>query len=265
MAAFLAPFSPFRPAVDIPALAPRRPITNAASLPLPVRKPRSGYFEPGDLRKGHLNPESAGFDRVNAYILGVFSDALYGDLNSYRLLKIAQAVDPGFSRVFPIESSNSQVAVFEHPSCLSVVWRGTKGGDEEGSDWEDNTHTHLTEEVFDVEGYPVRFHHGFWLHVEDAWNSADDGESEGIKAILQRLLGERKRKVFFAGHSLGGSAAVVSAIRFLLDDVGSLDDIAQIVTFGQPRVLAGKGAKELQTEKLGSRYFRYVNETGEFR
>lgn len=87
-------------------------------------------------------------------------------------------------------------------------------------------------------------HHtqGFDDAVGTVWLSTPgDKLSTGMYQAIKSLYSEKgkKRKLYFAGHSLGGALATNAAARLAyLDDM----DIAGIYTIGSPRC-AGVGAR----------------------
>lgn len=220
--------------------------------------PKQGHFRDGEICATRLDAAASGPCRANAYALGVLSDAAYGPLDANRLLDAAQQLDDRFREAVPVTCDNSQAVVFEHTACIVVVWRGSEGDEAVGSDWRDNLDYRRTEPAT-VLGRTVQFHKGFWDHVQRAW--PHDG---CVRAVLERMLSAQRRPVFFAGHSLGGAAALVAALRFLMEEIGSLDDIAQIVTFGQPRAVHGNLAHSLLSEALAGKYIRFVRENGAY-
>lgn len=67
-----------------------------------------------------------------------------------------------------------------------------------------------------------------------------------------------KRKLWVAGHSLGGALANLFSAQMVNDYPGSEDAIGGVYTFGQPRVGDLQYA-QFVNEKMGQRFFRFVN------
>jgi hypothetical protein len=67
-----------------------------------------------------------------------------------------------------------------------------------------------------------------------------------------------KRKLWVAGHSLGGALANLFCAQMANDYPGSEEAIGGVYTFGQPRVGDLQFA-QFVNEKMGQRFFRFVN------
>ena len=85
-----------------------------------------------------------------------------------------------------------------------------------------------------------RLHSGFHAEVNDLW------------PMLERHLAENKRTTWFAGHSLGGAMATISAGRCKLSKIPT--NPAAIFTYGSPRVGNRKYINYVQVP-----HFRWVN------
>lgn len=90
-----------------------------------------------------------------------------------------------------------------------------------------------------------RIEQGFDEGVDTVWTpfhgkpaetqAGDSTRNEGMHATIKSLLYNeegKKRKLFFAGHSLGGALATIAAARMEFDD--NLN-IAGLYTIGSPR------------------------------
>jgi subtilisin family serine protease len=67
---------------------------------------------------------------------------------------------------------------------------------------------------------------------------------------IVRYANDKGLPIWCSGHALGGALALLAALE--------LDDVARLVTFGQPMVL-DKGAADAAARKLGDHYWRLVN------
>jgi triacylglycerol lipase len=179
---------------------------------------------------------------------------VYEEMVPARFLGLARRLHPGFVAVRVFDEGNAQAAVFEHEQFIAVVFRGTSSDDPgDGSDWGSNLEALM--ELVEILHLKGRVHTGFWRYADMLWEDGKDGEP-GIKTVLGGLMAAKKRPIMVAGHSLGGAAAVLGAMRvislFETDEV-----LSQLVTFGQPRCVGHQLAQRL-TDTLGPRYCRVV-------
>ena len=137
------------------------------------------------------------------------------------------------------EATDTRALVVELPDCRIVAFRGSKSL----KNWITDAQLWrrlLTEEA---NGDKVEVHHGFL----DAY--------ESIIADLTAYLRQPGdvRPLFITGHSLGGALAILAALELKRQGF----PIAQVYTFGQPRV--GNAAfKRLYEYSLGASTFRVV-------
>lgn len=77
-----------------------------------------------------------------------------------------------------------------------------------------------------------------------------------MKEKIKELCGERceKRKLYIAGHSLGGALATVATARLIYEDKMN---VAGVYTIGSPRRAAVKVARRAEDDR-----FRAQNATG---
>ncbi|MEL6893315.1 MAG: lipase family protein, partial [Actinomycetota bacterium] len=121
----------------------------------------------------------------------------------------------GFQDVKYIERDGAQAYELGNEHDVVVVCRGT-----EPNEWNDikadaNAFTDLAETV-------GRVHRGFKREVDDIWPT------------LEETLRDETRRVWFAGHSLGGAMAQICAGRCQLSDIAAVPH--EVHTFGSPRV-----------------------------
>ena len=81
-----------------------------------------------------------------------------------------------------------------------MFFRGTN----EWEDWLDNVNAIPTSRLFGS------FHRGFYQSVMDLWS--------GIEKSVTSMRREKKRPIFFTGHSLGGALATIGAAIYLYED-----------------------------------------------
>ncbi|MEZ5943442.1 MAG: lipase family protein [Planctomycetaceae bacterium] len=145
-----------------------------------------------------------------------------------------QFKDLGFDRVRLI-SDKSMVGylVFRGENCV-IVFRGT----DDKKDWLANLNVQATQ----TEDGEV--HQGF--------HTAYQGLRSQIVTILEE---EQPNRIWITGHSLGGALALLCANDLLKDPNRN---IAGLVTMGQPSVVRGSFATNLDDKLLG-RYARYVH------
>lgn len=121
----------------------------------------------------------------------------------------------GFEDIEYFDRDGAQAYVFESRLDCIVVCRGT-----EPNEWNDiradvNALTVLAETA-------GRVHRGFKREVDDLWPR------------LERRLKDNEKPLWFAGHSLGGAMATISAGRCKLAEIPS--NPAGLFTYGSPRV-----------------------------
>lgn len=190
-----------------------------------------------------INPYKTCLDQGNAYWMARISKEVYKKTNENddspaedEILRSLSADNPGFLSVKGKSKSSAQAALIEHKDYLCMAFRGT----DEVLDWLDNMNV-LREEVLFGE-----FHKGFWKSVEDVWSA--------MNSRCRALLREKKRPVFFTGHSLGGAMATIAAAIYIDQDL----PFTSVYTFGQPRAMNRPTARIYNLEAK-SRHHRFVN------
>jgi triacylglycerol lipase len=130
--------------------------------------------------------------------------------------QLSQAVTSfGLDNYTYIERSNGQAYVFSTSHDCIVVFRGTEP--DEVDDIKADVDAVLV--VADTVG---RVHRGFKREVDELWEP------------LEKALCENTKQLWFAGHSLGGAMATISAGRCVLSPIPSSPE--GLFTFGSPRV-----------------------------
>jgi len=190
-----------------------------------------------------VTPYKTTLDAGNAYWMARLSNIIYSKRSDNdehpdedAILQNLQAEDAGFRTVTGANKNSAQAALIEHENYLCMAFRGTN----ELADWLDNINAFSEEVLFG------EFHRGFWESVEDVWDV--------IHNEYLRLHKEKKRPLFFTGHSLGGAMATVAASRFLHKDL----PFTSVYTYGQPRVLTRETARIYNAE-AGERHHRFQN------
>jgi pimeloyl-ACP methyl ester carboxylesterase len=152
-----------------------------------------------------------------------------------------------------LNESSTQCFVAGNADVIVVCFRGT-----ENSPW-DFLHDLVAIQVRDGDNIEGRAHLGFINALQQAWDQKGGlAEGEGLVAALKRH--RTNQKVWFTGHSLGGAIAELAAARLIKQQILSSDDVAGIVTFGQPRVGNSTFARAYDdTYGLKMRHVRFVN------
>jgi len=190
-----------------------------------------------------VSPYKTKLDAGNAYWMARISNVIYekcSDDNEHpdevAILQNLKNEDSKFLSVKGVDKNSAQAALIEHEDYLCMAFRGTN----ELADWLDNINLFRESVLFG------EFHRGFWNSVEDVWDVIYDE--------YLRLREEKKRPLFFTGHSLGGAMATVAASRFLHQDL----PYTSIYTYGQPRVL-GRDTSRIYNLEAGKRHHRFQN------
>lgn len=190
-----------------------------------------------------VSPYKTKLDAGNAYWMAKLSKAVYkkrSDNDEFpheeAILKELKAEDPGFLSVTGADKNSAQAALIEHEDYLCMVFRGTN----ELGDWLDNINAFRESVLFG------EFHRGFWNSVEDVWDV--------IHPKYLQLREQKKRPLFFTGHSLGGAMATVAASRFLHQDL----PFTSVYTFGQPRALSRETSR-VYNSITPNRHHRFQN------
>ncbi|CAM9543452.1 unnamed protein product [Ectocarpus fasciculatus] len=153
---------------------------------------------------------------------------------------------------------DTEAFVTANDDMIVVVFRGTQ----ELTDWTTNLNMGLrsarNEWKTDLEGCDL--HRGFDDGVDTVWLPSS---KNGMYQTIKNLYNEdgKNRKLYIAGHSLGGALATIAAARLsFVDDM----NIAGIYTIGSPRVFDGMAARTFDAKMnhgtpLKDKYFRCRN------
>jgi triacylglycerol lipase len=190
-----------------------------------------------------VSPYKTKLDPGKAYWMARIANVMYTTRAAHdehpdeaAILQNLKAEDTGFISVKGADRNSSQAALIEHQDYLCMAFRGTN----ELADWLDNINAFRERVLFG------EFHRGFWHSVEDVWNV--------VHEEYVRLREEKKRPLFFTGHSLGGAMATVAASRFLHQDL----PFTSVYTYGEPRAL-GKDTARIYNAEAGKRHHRFQN------
>lgn len=109
-------------------------------------------------------------------------------------------------------------------------------------------------------------HAGFWRALHQVWRDGNPGmicppsnplPQIGLCSYLKKHRGiSSPRKLWIAGHSLGGALATTAATRLLAEGLFKEQDIAAVYTFGQPRVGDTRYSEQYE---LTARHFRLMH------
>ncbi|MFK7732481.1 MAG: lipase family protein, partial [Pseudomonadales bacterium] len=163
-----------------------------------------------------------------------------------------------YASFFSGESTQCIVAVAE--KHLVLCFRGT----------EPSSPRDIYDDLF---AYPIQppvtdgmMHAGFWRALHQVWKDNNPAMSwppkhatqqTGLFSYLKKNRGtESRRKLWIAGHSLGGALATTAAARLLGEGLFNQQDIAGVYTFGQPRVGDPQFAARYP---LDSKHFRLMH------
>ena len=139
----------------------------------------------------------------------------------------------GFGNTTFFNNDGSQAYAFANDSDIVIACRGT-----EPKEWNDlKADMNAVQALSETVG---RVHRGFKKEVDDLW------------PILEKMLIDNTKNLWFTGHSLGGAMATICAGRCLLSDIHS--DPIQIQTFGSPRVGNKRYINHVKID-----YLRWVN------
>ncbi|WP_082880283.1 lipase family protein [Vibrio bivalvicida] len=190
-----------------------------------------------------VSPYKTILDQGNAYWMARLAKEVYKKTSSNNqmpdedmILTSIKNDDDRFISVFGVDNNSAQAALIEHDEYLCITFRGTN----EVADWLDNINAFSTNELFG------EFHRGFYQSVEDVWPKLD--------SKCKALQKEKKRPLFFAGHSLGGAMATIAAAKYIHED----KPFTSVYTFGQPRALTRVTSQFFNVE-CKNRFFRFHN------
>ncbi|CAB1117639.1 unnamed protein product [Ectocarpus sp. CCAP 1310/34] len=155
---------------------------------------------------------------------------------------------------------DTEAFVAANDDVILVVFRGSS----ELTDWTTNFNLvrRLVPSDWLLDGLGCDVHQGFDDAVETVWNPGSAHPS-GMRNIIKTLCKEegKHRKLYLAGHSLGGALATVAAARLaFMDDV----KISGIYTIGSPRVFGENMADRFNAKmndgtRMKDKYFRCRN------
>jgi triacylglycerol lipase len=141
----------------------------------------------------------------------------------------------GFPEAALFDNDGPQAFRFRNAYDCVVACRGTEP--DEWNDLKTDANAALA-----VVGAVGKVHSGFNTEVDDLW------------PMLEDLLRDNDRPVWFCGHSLGGAMATICAARCIQSSLSSNPE--ELHTFGSPRV----GCKRYMRQP-GLRHYRWVHNT----
>eukprot|EP00903_Cladosiphon_okamuranus_P009618 g9154.t1 len=197
-----------------------------------------------------LDAEATSFTEQNAYFFAAMCKLSYGDKDDVR----SALENKGFwgsgakagdrFQWFEADDEVANASTFDaihdteafvaaNDEAIMAVFRGSKGG----RDWLTNLSI-LPRDIpqeWKLETEDGDLHRGFDDGVNTVWNPGP-GHPEGMLSVIKRFYNEegKSRKLFIAGHSLGGALATIAAARLAFVD--SHIHISAVYTIGSPRV-----------------------------
>jgi len=196
---------------------------------------------------GHDEPVYSGLESVakvtegspvnwkQALLLARASEAVYEDKETAEewAIKNLEADTAEFMDV-----KNTQLLIAENKHNMYIVFRGTKGM----NDWVGNMRVNKTGKAYG------KVHKGFFKAYSVV-------QEDVLRAISRaRALG---KKLYLAGHSLGGALASVSAAD-AYHEIGAFD-VAGIYTYGMPKT-CDRACADYVNSVFSPYYFRFVND-----
>jgi triacylglycerol lipase len=139
----------------------------------------------------------------------------------------------GFPEAELFDNDGSQAFRFRNAHDCVVACRGT-----EPNEWNDLKAD--ANAALAVVGSIGKVHSGFNTEVDDLW------------PMLEDLLRDNDRPVWFCGHSLGGAMATICASRCIQSSIASSPE--ELHTFGSPRVGCRRYVRQ-----PGLRHYRWVH------
>lgn len=178
-----------------------------------------------------MNLSAKQFDAANARECATWSALAYGPGQNL----------PGGVLV-SCARTDTQVLVVDRTAYVVIAFRGTT----DLRDWITNAKFVRALLVEESDGSRCEVHGGFLVAYESI--------IEKLSEVL-RQLAVADRPVFVTGHSLGGALAILAALELKRQ----MFTVAQVYTFGQPRV-GNAGFAQLYNWSLQDQTFAVVNE-----
>lgn len=162
---------------------------------------------------------------------------LFAELSMISYLSLDEAeiiaTKLGFTNTTLFDHDGSQAYSFSNDVDIVIACRGT-----EPDEWNDlKADINAVQAVAETVG---KVHRGFKKEVDDLW------------PVLEEMLKDNTKKLWFTGHSLGGAMATICAGRCFLSAISSMPQ--QIQTFGSPRVGDTRYINHVKVD-----YLRWVN------
>eukprot|EP00903_Cladosiphon_okamuranus_P009617 g9153.t1 len=212
---------------------------------------------------------AAKFSAQNAYFFANLSKIAYKPENEARGLVKGNSTCEGlgFDRFHWFEAGedakdnpfdaihDTEAYVAANDEMIVVVFRGTK----ETVDWATNLNARRRDCPAMWGDDPGSLHEGFDDGVNTVWESPKMRMHKAIKDLCAE--DGKRRKLYIAGHSLGGALATITAAHLAFED--DLD-IAAVYTIGSPKVFDSTAAANFDSKTnhgtpMKDKYFRSVN------
>jgi hypothetical protein len=207
------------------SLAVIGPAPPAGAVVTPTSRPADAF---------HADAPGGGNDWNNAYLLSLLSDKVYEDGPSFEsFAKNALGFDDAHFHSIP--TTDTQFGIVNTDDALIIVFRGS---------------TSITDWVLDIAGSPIAV-----IGIQAGFYSQASSAMPTIEAAVANAPG---KKIWLAGHSLGGADALVAG-WFLEDGVGPHSDVQGIVTFGAPKAFTGFEGAFIYNPAISPLTQRWVN------
>ncbi|MDF1811817.1 MAG: lipase family protein [Verrucomicrobiales bacterium] len=147
---------------------------------------------------------------------------------------------PDAIEVQPFAVATTEGVLVEKEKALILTFRGTKGR----ADWVYNFKTRQIRSWFE---YPGKVHSGFHEALNHVWKTV-------VGPAIDSAYRDNK-KIYLAGHSLGGALCILTAARIAKKYRADL--VGGIYTYGQPKV-GNQAFVNYFKKHFADQYFRFV-------
>lgn len=176
------------------------------------------------------------FDLLNARICAAASACAYTGVLTGRYFAGASG------RMVSAPQTDTQVLIAEFTDCAIIAFRGSS-----------SIRDFITDAEFTRTQFSYRTGEDM-AEIHTGFLRAFDSIIPPMSDVIKQLV-LSDRPIFVTGHSLGGALAVLCALELNRRKF----NVAQVITFGQPRV-GNKAFAALYSAALGDRTFRVVHE-----
>ncbi len=188
----------------------------------------------------NFNNNATSFDLTNAVFLAKLAKIAYINFKSNDFKNQLNTLGFDSSHFRTYDKDDTQALIIFDDEKIILAFRGTEP--DSLRDWVTDAQVRKTAGVYG------RVHRGFSKALNYVW---EDMEEE-----VEKLLDEKRRKIWITGHSLGAALATLAMAR--LNALGEDIPLAGLYTFGQPRTGGKNFAKKFNSE-LKDISYRVVN------